>query len=187
MSGSSLHPSLRQSGPAEQSGQSSHDLTCEEVADLLPLVADGALDADGDPALFTHLARCCECQEVLLHHDVVSVALERTRPAQVPKAVPRRGAAIRHVFLPWPAALAASLIAAAGLWMWLVSLQPQAAPAAPATQVVQVIGADGQPVYVVVQGGEVTVIDPRAMDGKAPSGQPQLTPVKFTNPPAPRP
>lgn len=164
--------------------QTSRDPTCEEVAALLPLVADGALDADADPALFAHLARCCDCQDALMRHDLVTVALESTRPASdaSQQRQPRREP-IRHVFLPWPAALAASLAAAAGLWMWLASVQGnRVAPTAPATQVVQVLGAEGQPVYVVVQGDQVTVIDPRAIDGKAPAGQPQLTPVKFNTP-----
>ena len=117
-----------------------------------------------------------------MRHDLVTVALERTRLVSVSE-VPRRREPIRQVFLPWPAALAASLVAAAGLWMWLASLQhAQVAPQTPATQVVQVLGADGQPVYVVVQGDQVTVIDPRAIDGKAPASQSQATPVKFNTP-----
>ncbi len=172
--------------------QTSRDLTCEEVVSLLPLVADGALDAEADPALFTHLARCCECQEVLMRHDLVTVALEATRPALMSRdgahQREHQRAPIRHVFLPWPAALAASLAAAAGLWMWLASMQPgRVAPTTPAMQVVQVVGADGQPVYVVVQGDQVTVIDPRAIDGKAPAGQPQVTPVKFNTVPTDKP
>ncbi len=171
------------SGSPDADSPSARDLTCEEVTALLPLVADGALDADGDPGLFAHLGRCCECQDVLMRHDLVTVALERTRPASsVSTASPRR-VPIRHVVLPWPAALAASLVAAAGLWMWLASLQQaRTAPTTPAMQVVQVLGADGQPVYVVVQGDQVTVIDPRVMDGKASSNQPQVQPVKFNTP-----
>jgi anti-sigma factor RsiW len=169
----------------------SRDLSCDEVTALLPLVADGALDAEGDPALFAHLARCCECQEALMRHDLVTVALERTCPVNATNANSaasvkdgsRRRAPIRHVFLPWPAAVAASVIAAAGLWMWLASWQQNhVAPQAPATQVVQVLGADGQPIYVVVQGEQITVIDPRAIDGKAPASQQQSTPVKFNTP-----
>lgn len=161
---------------------SATEWTCEDVESLLPLVADGALDAAADPALFAHLARCCTCQEALAHHDLVTIALEATRPAALPSA-PARREPIRHVFLPWPAALAASLAAAAGLWMWLATLHHErATPAAAATQVVQVMAADGHPVYVVVQGEQVTVIDPRAIDGKAASGQPQVQPVKFTTP-----
>lgn len=166
------------------------DLTCEEAEALLPLVADGALDDATDPALFTHLSRCCDCQEALMRHDLVTVALETTRCGSVISGPSCQRDAkrpvIRHVFLPWPAALAASLAAAAGLWMWLASLQPaRTTPATPATQVVQVLGADGQPVYVVVQGDQVTVIDPRTIDGKAPTGEPQVQPVKFKTPPKP--
>lgn len=165
------------------------DLTCEEADALLPLVADGALDAETDPALFAHLGRCCDCQEALMRHDLVTVALETTRCGSVISgpSCQREGkrAVIRHVFLPWPAALAASLAAAAGLWMWLASLQPVRPAEVPATQVVQVVGADGQPVYVVVQGDQVTVIDPRTIDGKAPAGEPQVQPVKFKTPARP--
>ncbi|HEX3132588.1 MAG TPA: hypothetical protein VHX44_03275 [Planctomycetota bacterium] len=162
----------------------SAELTCEEAEALLPLVADGALDADADPALFAHLARCCDCQDALMRHDVVTVALEATR-TEVPVTVVRR-APIRHVFLPWPAALAASLAAAAGLWMWLATLQAAHTTAqAPTTQVVQVLGTDGQPVYVVVQGDQVTVIDPRAIDGKGTGAQPQVLPAKFITPQRP--
>lgn len=160
------------------------ELTCEEVDALLPLVADGAIDADADPALFAHLARCCDCQDALMRHDLVTVALEATR-TDVPTTA-ARPAPIRHVFLPWPAALAASLAAAAGLWGWLATLQAsRTTPQAPATQVVQVLGTDGQPVYVVVQGEQVTVIDPRAIDGKGANIQPQVLPAKFMTPPKP--
>lgn len=160
-------------------------MNCEEAGALLPLVADGALDAEADPALFAHLARCCDCQDVLMRHDLVGIALETTRPTAVTGEA-RRREPIRHVFLPWPAALAASLAAAAGLWMWLASLQQQQRPAAPtAPAVVQVLGADGQPIYVVMQDGQMTVVDPRAIDGKAPAVQPQVTPVRFTTPPKP--
>jgi hypothetical protein len=158
------------------------ELTCEEADALLPLVADGALDPEADPALFAHLSRCCDCQDALMRHDLVTVALEATR-AEVPIA---RRAPIRHVFLPWPAALAASLAAAAGLWMWLATLQAgRTTPQASATQVVQVLGTDGQPVYVVVQGDQVTVIDPRAIDGKGTGAQPQVLPAKFITPQRP--
>lgn len=168
----------------------SRALTCEEVEALLPLVADGALDADADPALFMHLARCCDCQDALMRHDLVTVALEVTRPGAVAGSSARRPGTprtvIRQVFLPWPAALAASLVAAAGLWMWLASMQSaRTVPEVQATQVVQVVGADGQPLYVVVQGDQVTVIDPRAIDGKAPANQQQVQAVKFITPAKP--
>jgi hypothetical protein len=158
------------------------ELPCEEVAALLPLVADGAINAESDPALFAHLARCCDCQEALASHDVVTIALEYTSPT--PSVMTRsRRAPIRHVFLPWPAALAASLAAVVGLWMWLSTQQNgQTAPQTSTTQVVQVMSSDGHPLYVVVEGEQVTVIDPRNIDGKATVGQPQVQPVKFVKP-----
>lgn len=172
--------------PSNHDDQSPRALSCEETAALLPLVADGALDAEADPALFAHLARCCECQDALMRHDLVTVALEATRPVDSARHRSAHPAVIRHTFLPWPAALAASLAAAAGLWMWLATMQPdRVAPVAPTTQVVQVMGADGQPVYVVVQGDQVTVIDPRTIDGKAPAHLPQVQPVKFNTPTKP--
>lgn len=56
-------------------------LDCDEVAELLPLIADGALDADDDPALFDHVARCPACQAELATHDLVSLTLERQTSA----------------------------------------------------------------------------------------------------------
>lgn len=172
--------------PSNHDDQSPRALSCEETGALLPLVADGALDAEADPALFAHLARCCECQDALMRHDLVTVALEASRPVDGIRHRPVQSSVIRHTFLPWPAALAASLAAAAGLWMWLATMQSHGAtPTAPTTQVVQVMGADGQPVYVVVQGDQVTVIDPRTIDGKAPADLPQVQPVKFNTPTRP--
>jgi hypothetical protein len=155
--------------------------TCEEAVVLLPLVADGAIDVMADPALFAHLSRCCDCQDALAQHDLVNLALEASRPAARADLVSRRDT--RHLFLPWPAALAASLAAAAGLWMWLTTLQ-NGRPAAPVptTQVVQVMTEEGQPVYVVVQDGQMTVIDPRTIDGKASREASQVQAVKFITP-----
>ncbi len=158
------------------------ELPCEEVAALLPLVADGAINAESDPALFAHLARCCDCQEALASHDVVTIALEYTSPSASVMARSRQ-APIRHVFLPWPAGLAASLAVAAGLWMWVSASQNvQSAPQTSMTQVVQVMSSDGNPLYVVVEGEQVTVIDPRNIDGKAAVSQSQVQPVKFVKP-----
>jgi hypothetical protein len=153
------------------------ELACEEVAALLPLVADGALDAQGDPALFDHLARCNECQDALASHDLVDIALECTR-ATAPRAGRQRS---NHLWLPWPTALAASLAAAAGLWAWLNLVQGgnPAKAAAPAAQVVQVSDSNGHPVYVVVQGDQVTVIDTRAIDGKPTDERERVQPVKL--------
>lgn len=53
-------------------------LTCDEVEALLPLVADDQLDAVSDPALFSHLADCPHCAEMLAEHDLITFALEPT-------------------------------------------------------------------------------------------------------------
>jgi hypothetical protein len=67
--------------------------------------------------------------------------------------------------------------------MWLTTLQdtrPQTQ--APTTQVIQVQSSDGHPVYVVIEGEQITVIDPRTIDGKAAISQLQVQPVKFITP-----
>ncbi len=56
---------------------------CPEVEALLPLVADGVIDADQDPELFAHLASCPSCQEALYRHDMVSLSLAAALPAPV--------------------------------------------------------------------------------------------------------
>ena len=65
---------------------SAAELTCDEVESLLPLVADGALDEQADPALFVHLSACEHCQESLAAHDLVTIALEQPR-APAPKVL----------------------------------------------------------------------------------------------------
>ena len=102
-------------------------LTCAEVEPLLPLVADGALDAKGDPDLFDHLAVCPACQDALATHDLVTLALERK-----PSAPKRRP--IRWV---WPAALAASVLVALFSAGMLSSSAPTEPVVAAGTQVVQ--------------------------------------------------
>jgi hypothetical protein len=67
--------------------------------------------------------------------------------------------------------------------MWLSAPQnAQTAPQTSMTQVVQVMSSDGNPLYVVVEGEQVTVIDPRNIDGKAAVSQSQVQPVKFVKP-----
>jgi len=142
-------------------------LTCEDVEPLLPLVADGAIMASSDPAVFAHLSRCVECQDSLARHDLITLGLECGRGTVC--AV--RSAAAWHYRLPWPAATAAGLaVALLGAW----ALQHAAGGSAPApvlaqradTQVISVPGPDpSRPYYVVVQGDHVSVIDPQAVDG----------------------
>ncbi len=84
-----------------------NDLACEDAEAFLPLVADGALTPEGDPALFEHIARCPACQESLARHDLVSLAL-----APVPR-VPRL---VRvRLPLPWAFASAAGIACAASV------------------------------------------------------------------------
>ena len=83
---------------------SAGQLCCEEIESLLPLVADGALDAESDPALFAHLARCVTCQESLACHDLVALSLTRT-PMRPHSRFLRRA-----IPLPWAIGSAAALM-----------------------------------------------------------------------------
>lgn len=95
-------------------------LTCEEAEALLPLVADGALDEQGDPALFAHLARCPACQESLARHDLVSLALTRAPVRARLQRIP--------LPLPWAIATAAGITCAASLAWIATSPSPRSAP-----------------------------------------------------------
>lgn len=152
-------------------------LTCDESEALLPLVADGQLDPDRDPALFEHLARCDDCQRSLARHDLVTLALgDSARPARAsaPRPLTWR--------LPWPAALAASLLAAFGLWLALDAYGVRRdAERQPQTRVIRVDQpGQAKPVYVVIDAnGATTVIDPQAGDARAkPTGDTPI-PVKY--------
>jgi hypothetical protein len=158
------------------------EMTCEEATPLLPMVADGAIDDVADPALFAHLSRCCDCQENLAQHDLINVSLAASRPPVRSTAIAKMQP-LRYVFLPWPATLAASLVAAVGLWMWLTTLQNnRSVPIQPITQVHQVMTNDGHVVYVVVENGQLSVIDPRTLDGKMSSDATNVQAVKFLTP-----
>ena len=62
-------------------------MSCEEVESLLPLVADGALDANSEPALFSHVASCQRCQDSLALHDLVGISLSQPTPLPRPRAI----------------------------------------------------------------------------------------------------
>lgn len=159
---------------------SDRDLTCDEAEALLPLVADGAIDAAADPVLFQHLAGCARCQESLTQHDLVSFALTQPAPPYLvlKPAAPRR--------LGWP--LAAAALLAVGLGLAIVAgAQPAPAEAAGATvanlrpatapqptpnqptaaaepidvEVVTVPGSTARhPHYLVRRGDQVLLVDP---------------------------
>ena len=158
-------------------------LGCEDVESLLPLVADGALDVNADPALFEHLARCGDCQESLARHDLITLGLAASRAPL--RLAPRA----RHLRLPWPAALAASALVAVGAWLALDTWRQQQSAASsvdPQAKIFRVTGDNGRPVYVVVQGDQASVVDPSAVDGKAvPAEREPARPVN-TRPARPR-
>lgn len=151
-------------------------LTCDDVEALLPLIADDQLDPDSDPTLFEHLARCDDCQRSLARHDLVTLALtDSTRPA------PRL--ALRSITwrLPWPAAVAASLVAALGLWLALDAFAVRRDAVRPAQAQVIRIDQPGQakPVYVVIDANGTAIIDPQAGDARSkPPGEASI-PVKY--------
>ncbi|MFM2089538.1 MAG: hypothetical protein RLZZ127_27 [Planctomycetota bacterium] len=143
-------------------------MTCAEAEPLLPLVADGVLDPDGDPALFTHLSRCQTCQESLARHDLVTLALERA---------PRRAG--RTIRFPWPvAAAAAAAVLALGLGTWW-SL-PATPVAAPGPVVHKLPAADGQPdLYLIETEQGPLVVDPTQVDGGSDGSGARAVPVNW--------
>ncbi len=142
------------------------ELSCDEALPLLPMVADGAIEPAADTPLFEHLARCTDCQDHLARLDLVTLALEQGR--SVAPSTPR---ALRFR-LPLPFAAAAAGLAATVVWLGYAPEQPSA-PAQPVTQVFQVPGSNAKhPVYVVVSGGQATVVDPAAADGATPGERP---------------
>ena len=62
-------------------------MSCDEVETLLPLVADGALDATSEPALFSHVASCQCCQDSLALHDLVGISLSQPTAKPTPRVI----------------------------------------------------------------------------------------------------
>jgi len=87
-------------------------MNCDEVEALLPLVADGALDATSEPALFSHVASCQRCQESLALHDLVGISLSQARALPTLRVI--RPAWQRFV----PLAAAALLVVGVGVVGW---------------------------------------------------------------------
>lgn len=149
-------------------------VSCADVEPLLPLIADGVIDAAAEPAVFVHLAGCNDCQEELLHHDLVTVALAG---APIP---PRRRA--RVISWPWAVATAAGLVAALAFgWPPPTALPTVAAPLAPAVAAapaptssapeieVLIVPGDrpGADITILRRGDAVVVIEPRAAPDNA--------------------
>lgn len=160
---------------------STESMSCVEAEPLLPLVADGAIDPDSDPALFAHLATCVTCQRLVAQHDLITLAIGHASPAPAPQA---------RIIRLWPWAAAAALVVATGLYLATETTpaapepapavaMPPAAPApaiaaepsAPATEpdVIALRRGDGSTIYLVRHGEGWVAVDPAAMDGP---GQP---------------
>lgn len=153
-------------------------MSCAEAEPLLPLVADGALDPDSDPALFAHLAACPACQRLVAQHDLIDLAIRQAGPVERPRA---------SIIRFWPYAAAACLAIAAGIWLQGGSMPPAAptaplatapapvptapapapaaAPAPDSPDVIALRRADGSAVYLIRQGDTWVAVDPAAMDG----------------------
>lgn len=151
-------------------------MTCAEAEPLLPLVADGAVGPDSDPALFAHLAACPACQRAVASHDLIGLAIRRAGPG------PRQRHPLRWW---WPAGLAAAAGLALASTLLLrphASDQPAAAPMAATTpvpavpapaavpptlppEVIAVPRSDGTTLYLVRQGDSWIAVDPAQLDG----------------------
>jgi len=141
--------------------------TCAEVEQLLPVIADGALDAEADPMLFAHIAQCTVCQEALARHDLITLAIGRHGAA--PAAAPRL--AVVHFRLPrlvaW--ASAACLVAALGSAAWWMRSGPSAAPAIVDREVIRVTDPSdpqGRGYLLIHEGAQWQRIDPGHLDGE---------------------
>jgi hypothetical protein len=146
------------------------DYDCDEVQELLPLVADGAITAEDDPQLFVHLAACPDCQSELLTHDLVELALAQGRkPAETARA------SVIQYQVPWPVAAAATLLLATGVGLWIGNGQGTAEPeqvvaADQGDAMLDVLGGDrlgDPPMFVLRNEGEIHVIDQSQVDGGA--------------------
>lgn len=156
------------------------DLSCQECQDLLPLVADGALDAESDPVLFAHLAACAQCQEALAAHDLITVALGE---APVPK--PRLSVVHYRISRMWSAAAAAMVMAALTV-TWTLARPAAPTDAVALQEVIHVIdpGHDGQArsVLLIRQGDRSTLVEAETLDqlrGETGTAEPNARPVRM--------
>jgi Putative zinc-finger len=181
---------------------SDHDLTCDEAEALLPLVADGVLDATTDPVLFQHLAHCTRCQESLTQHDLVTFALTRPAPPMLvlKPAVPRRrgwslaaaalfavglGLAIEAGAHPSAAGIPAPTNPAVASIPPAVPTQATAQPLPDAAQpidveVVTVPGSTARhPHYLVRHGDQVMLVDPAEREDQTPPPEAQAASLRY--------
>jgi len=154
-----------------------HDdhLACADAEALLPLVADGTLDAEADAPLFAHLAGCARCQESLARHDLISLAL--AQPSFVAPSRSRLRLVPRAAWAPLAAA-AALLIAFGGWW----SLRDDVAAAEVVAgidepvierEVIRIEQPSGIPAYLVLEGDRRTLVTSDAGEDADRPAQPQ--------------
>ncbi len=136
-------------------------LACADAEALLPLVADGTLDAEADAPLFAHLAGCARCQESLARHDLISLALAQPSFVAPPRA--RLSLVPRAAWLPLAAA-AAVLIAFGGWWSLRDDGRAAAVIAAESDEpviereVIRIEQPGGIPAYLVLEGDRRTLV-----------------------------
>lgn len=156
-------------------------LTCADVDPLLPLVADAVLDAESDPDLFAHLARCASCQAALAQHDLVTLALSTAPQRAAPPAV-----RVIQYRLPqrWIAAAAAVFVVAVTATAWGLRSTASTAPVVAVQELIRIADPETgheRPMLLIRQGDRSTLVDPREFDhlrGETPTSDPRALPVR---------
>lgn len=156
------------------------EITCAEAEPLLPLVADGALDAEADPGLFAHLAGCPDCQEALARHDLITLAIGQGAAAPAPRLT------VRHYRLPrfvvW--ASAAALVVGLGGLALAIRGGSSGTPTVAQREIIRVSDpADpaSAPYFLIRDGDRWERVDPKRLDGDADTGAAarEATPVGY--------
>ena len=144
--------------------------TCADVESLLPLIADGAIDAASDAAIFDHLARCDDCQEALARHDLISLAIGAGAAAPSDTLAPIR----YHLPVRMAWASAAALLAAISGVGWYATRGDAAADHLAQREVIRVTTPGDpahQPYYLIRDGDR---LDPAQLE-LTPDGAARVT------------
>ncbi len=139
-------------------------VTCAEIEQMLPLVADAVIDAESDPLVFAHLARCQVCQASLAQHDLVTLVLA-TAPLR--RAAPTL--AVVHYRLPrrWIAAAAAVLAVVGSVTAYSLRSPGPASDAVAQQEVIHLLDpvtGVQRPLLLIHQGKQSTLVDPASFD-----------------------
>ena len=146
-----------------------HNLDCQEVEDLLPLIVDGVIDEESDPNVFAHLVGCPSCQTSLATYDLIDLVLSDGRHISKPQTVPSK---VIHYRIPGLWTAAAALMAAVGIGVWLNQGEAPLVKSSPApTNTVKILevlpnhGNQNQPAFVIQDGDTIRVISGEQLDG----------------------